>query len=158
MCNHEQRTSTMEINIAEPKVQVIYHNGADVKRDIIQSGLMMVTLPSVSAIVGNAWSGEAGDPDSKVIGQRVRMHITLDPEEYDSLTLPEHMDEHGVAKTLNLNPSHNGFNGSRFVQITFSRALTDEEYDTLLKQQRDSDDVLAVIADMLAEEIVNEKG
>jgi hypothetical protein len=143
--------------IAEPKIQVVYHDDTDVKRDVIQSEMMLVTMPAVSGVVANAWSGEAGEPDSRVVGHSVRLHIMLDPEEYGTLPLPEQVDEDGGSmKMLSVKPSHNGVNGSRFVQIAFSRVMSDEEYETMLEKQREDGDVLGLMIAEMAEEIAKE--
>jgi hypothetical protein len=158
--NTNRKESTMD-TITDPKMSIVHYDRTDgVKRTIIQDSLMLVTMPCVSAVITNEWSGDVEDPASKVVGHTVRLHILLDPENYDLLPFaevqqPDGLDD-GRMKNLSLSPAHNGINGTRSVEIAFSRTMTDEEYDAMIQRHRVDGNELALMIDEMARETAEE--
>lgn len=125
-------------SLPDPKVTLV-HTDKDLSpiRTEVQAGLILATLPGVSAVIGCEREWTEDDeimPTGDTIGHSVTLSVSIDSDLYDMLPYPfiELNDDGLLSKSLVFDAG--GAEGRR-IEIRFDRVFTDAEYDEWLRQK-----------------------
>lgn len=134
--------------LPNPKISVVSCKDDGVTRDVIQSSLLLGTIPGGSMVVGfdQAFDDKNGLTPAEPNGYKVVLSFSMSKQDYENLALPEATDLSSTYKVIDFIADQYG-TGHRRIEIRFNAALTDEEFAALVEAHK-NEEMPAIIEDI----------